>query len=177
MVCSTRLMADVTGLNQSAISRLWRAFNLQPHRVETFKLSSDPLFVSKVREIVGLYMHPPEKALMLCVDETSQMQALERTQPLRPMRPGVCARHGTTTLFRALDAKTGEVIGNCYRRHRAVEFLKFLRVIDASVPGDLDVHLILDNYSTHKTSRCGAGWRGIRASTCTSRRRTPRESA
>jgi len=155
---STRSMADATGLSQSSISRIWRAFNLQPHRVETFKLSSDPLFVSKVRDIVGLYMDPPEKALVLCVDEKSQMQALERTQPLLPLRPGVCerrthdyVRHGTTTLFAALDARTGEVIGKCYRRHRAAEFLKFLNVIDGSVPDDLDVHLILDNYSTHKT--------------------------
>lgn len=155
---STRSMADATGLSQSAISRIWRAFNLQPHRLETFKLSSDAEFVPKVRDIVGLYMDPPDKALVLCVDEKSQMQALERTQPLLPLRPGVAerrthdyVRHGTTTLFAALDAKTGEVIGKCYRRHRATEFVKFLRVIDGSVPEDLDVHLILDNYSTHKT--------------------------
>jgi transposase len=155
---STRSMADATGLSQSSISRIWRAFNLQPHRFETFKLSNDPLFVSKVRDIVGLYMDPPEKAMVLCVDEKSQMQALERTQPLLPLRPGIAerqthdyVRHGTTTLFAALDAKTGDVIGRCYRRHRATEFIKFLRVIDDSVPEDLDVHLILDNYSTHKT--------------------------
>lgn len=155
---STRSMADVTGLSQSAISRIWRAFSLQPHRMKTFKLSNDPLFVSKVRDIVGLYMNPPDKALVLCVDEKSQIQALERTQPLLPLRPGLPAcrthdyvRHGTTTLFAALDAKTGKVIGKCYRRHRAAEFVKFLRVIDESVPMALDVHLILDNYSTHKT--------------------------
>lgn len=155
---STRSMADATGLSQSSISRIWRAFSLQPHRLETFKLSNDPLFVAKVRDIVGLYMDPPDKALVLCVDEKSQMQALERTQPLLPMSPGLPAcrthdyvRHGTTTLFAALDAKTGKVIGKCYRRHRATEFLKFLRVIDDSVPSKLDVHLILDNYSTHKT--------------------------
>jgi transposase len=155
---STRSMAEATGLSQSTISRIWRAFSLQPHRVETFKLSNDPLFVSKVRDIVGLYMDPPDKALVLCVDEKSQMQALERTQPLLPMRPGVAerrthdyVRHGTTTLFAALDAKTGEVIGRCYRRHRATEFIKFLRVIDVAVPKELDVHLILDNYNTHKT--------------------------
>jgi len=155
---STRSMADATGLSQSSISRIWRAFNLQPHRVETFKLSNDPLFVSKVRDIVGLYMDPPDKALVLCVDEKSQMQALERTQPLLPLRPGVAerrthdyVRHGTTTLFAALDAKTGEVIGKCFRRHRGEEFIRFLRLIDESVPGKLDVHLILDNYSTHKT--------------------------
>ena len=155
---STRSMAEATGLSQSAISRIWRAFSLQPHRMETFKLSNDPLFVSKVRDIVGLYMDPPDKALVLCVDEKSQIQALERTQPLLPLRPGLPAcrthdyvRHGTTTLFAALDAKTGKVIGTCYRRHRATEFVKFLRVIDESVPAKLDVHLILDNYSTHKT--------------------------
>ncbi len=155
---STRSMAEATGLSQSSISRIWRAFSLQPHRLGTFKLSNDPLFVSKVRDIVGLYMNPPDEALVLCVDEKSQMQALERTQPLLPLRPGLPAcrthdyiRHGTTTLFAALDAKTGKVIGKCYRRHRATEFLKFLRVIDDSVPTKLDVHLILDNYSTHKT--------------------------
>lgn len=155
---ATRSMAEVTGLSQSSISRIWRAFNLQPHRIDTFKLSSDPLFVSKVRDIVGLYMDPPDKALVLCVDEKSQMQALERTQPLLPMRPGSAAgrthdyvRHGTTTLFAALDARAGKIIGTCYRRHRATEFLKFLRVIDASVSAELDVHLVLDNYCTHKT--------------------------
>lgn len=155
---STRSMADATGLSQSTIARIWRAFSLQPHRIETFKLSNDPLFVSKVRDIVGLYMDPPDKALVLCVDEKSQIQALERTQPLLPMRPGLPAcrthdyiRHGTTTLFAALDAKNGHVIGKCYRRHRATEFLKFLCVIDESVPEDLDVHVILDNYATHKT--------------------------
>lgn len=155
---STRSMADAAGLSQSAISRIWRAFSLQPHRMETFKLSNDPLFVSKVRDIVGLYIDPPDNALVLCVDEKSQIQALERTQPLLPLRPGLPAcrthdyvRHGTTTLFAALNAKTGKIIGKCYRRHRAVEFVKFLRVIDESVPMTLDVHLILDNYSTHKT--------------------------
>ncbi|MCA9284769.1 MAG: IS630 family transposase [Phycisphaerales bacterium] len=155
---STRSMAARTGLSQSTISRIWRAFVLQPHRVETFKLSNDPLFVSKVRDIVGLYMHPPDKAMVLCVDEKSQMQALERTQPLLPMGPGAAerrthdyVRHGTTTLFAALDAATGRVIGKCYRRHRATEFVRFLRVIDGSVPAALDVHLVIDNYSTHKT--------------------------
>lgn len=155
---ATRSMAEATGLSQSSISRIWRAFSLQPHRLETFKLSNDPLFVSKVRDIVGLYLNPPDKALVLCVDEKSQIQALERTQPLLPLRPGLPAcrthdyvRHGTTTLFAALDAKTGQVIGKCYRRHRSTEFRKFLRVIDDSVPAKLDVHLILDNYSTHKT--------------------------
>ena len=161
---STRSMAEATGLSQSSVSRIWRAFSLQPHRLDTFKLSNDPLFVSKVRDIAGLYLDPPDKALVLCVDEKSQMQALERTQPLLPMRPGLPAcrthdyvRHGTTTLFAALDAKTGKVIGKCYRRHRAKEFLKFLRVIEESVPADLDVHLILDNYGTHKTPKV-RGW-------------------
>ena len=149
---STRSMAEATGISKSSINRIWRAFSLQPHRVDTFKLSNDPLFVSKVRDIVGLYMDPPDKALVLCVDEKSQMQALERTQPLLPLRPGVTAkrthdyvRHGTTTLFAALDAKTGKVIGKCYRRHRATEFVKFLRVIDESVPKKLDVHLHYHN--------------------------------
>lgn len=156
---SSRLMADATGLSQSSVSRIWRAFSLQPHRIDTFKLSNDPLFVSKVRDIVGLYMSPPDNALVLCVDEKSQMQALERTQPLLPLRPGLPAcrthdyvRHGTTTLFAALDVATGNVIGKCYRRHRSKEFVKFLRLIDESVPKELDVHLILDNYSTHKTA-------------------------
>ena len=178
---STRSLANATGLSQSSISRIWRAFSLQPHRIETFKLSNDPLFVSKVRDIVGLYIDPPDKALVLCVDEKSQMQALERTQPLLPLRPGLPAcrthdyvRHGTTTLFAALDAKTGRIIGKCYRRHRATEFLKFLRVIDDSVPAELDVHLILDNYSTHKTPAVRR-WL-IPASTCTTRQRTPRGS-
>jgi transposase len=156
---TTRSMADATGMSQSAISRIWRAFSLQPHRSETFKLSNDPLFVDKVRDIVGLYIDPPDKAVVLCVDEKSQIQALERTQPLLPMRPGVperrshdYVRHGTTTLFAALDAATGRVIGKCFRKHRAVEFLKFLKLIEESVPPELDVHLILDNYSTHKTA-------------------------
>jgi transposase len=156
---STRSMAAKAGLSQSAISRIWRAFALQPHRTETFKLSNDPLFVEKVRDIVGLYLDPPDKALVLCVDEKSQIQALDRTQPLLPMRPGQAerrshdyVRHGTTTLFAALDVKTGRVVGECYRRHRATEFRRFLDRIDAAVPVDLDVHLILDNYTTHKTA-------------------------
>ena len=155
---STRSMAEEVGLSQTAISRIWRAFSLQPHRTETFKLSNDPLFVDKVRDIVGLYMDPPDKALVLCVDEKSQIQALDRTQPLLPMRPGQAerrthdyVRHGTTTLFAALDVASGHVIGRCYRKHRAIEFKKFLQRIDEAVPADLDVHLILDNYSTHKT--------------------------
>jgi transposase len=155
---STRSMAQAAGLSQSAISRIWRAFALQPHRTETFKLSKDPLFVEKVRDIVGLYLNPPDKALVLCVDEKSQVQALDRTQPVLPMRPGQVerrthdyTRYGTTSLFAALDMKSGTVIGECYRQHRAREFRKFLDVIDGAVPEDLAVHLILDNYATHKT--------------------------
>ena len=156
---STRAMAKASGLSQTAISRIWRAFALQPHRTETFKLSSDPYFIEKVRDVVGLYLSPPEKAVVLCVDEKSQIQALDRTQPLLPMRPGQAerrthdyARHGTTSLFAALSLATGEVIGKCYRRHRSAEFRRFLDVIDKNVPKDLNVHLILDNYSTHKTA-------------------------
>jgi transposase len=157
---STRSMAKATGLSQSTISRIWRAFALQPHRSETFKLSSDPLFVEKVRDVVGLYLNPPEKALVLAVDEKSQIQALDRSQPLLPMRPGQperrthdYVRHGTTSLFAALDVASGRVIGQLYRRHRSIEFQKFLETIDANVPRSLDVHLILDNYGTHKTPR------------------------
>ena len=155
---SLRSMARAVGHAPSTIHRIWQAFGLQPHRSETFKLSSDPFFVEKVRDIVGLYMAPPERALVLCVDEKSQIQALDRTQPLLPMRPGQAerrshdyTRHGTTTLFAALDVATGAVIGRCFARHRAKEFLKFLRTIEADVPADLDVHLVMDNYATHKT--------------------------
>lgn len=154
---STRSMAAKAGLSQTAISRIWRAFALQPHRAETFKLSKDPLFVEKVRDIVGLYLDPPDKALVLCVDEKSQIQALDRTQPLLPMRPGQVerrthdyVRHGTTSLFAALEVKSGKIIGECHRRHRTIEFRRFLDRIDAEVPTELDVHLILDNYGTHK---------------------------
>ncbi len=155
---STRSMAQRAGMSQSAVSRIWRAFALQPHRSETFKLSHDPLFIEKVRDIVGLYLNPPQKALVLAVDEKSQIQALDRTQPLLPMRPGQIERrthdymrHGTTSLFAALEVKTGKVLGQCQRRHRSVEFRTFLRRIAANVPEDLDVHLIMDNYGTHKT--------------------------
>jgi transposase len=155
---STRSLAQASGLSRSTIHRIWRAFGLQPHRVETWKLSKDPLFVEKVRDIVGLYMNPPDRALVLCVDEKSQIQALDRTQPLLPMRPGQperrthdYVRHGTTSLFAALDIRTGEVIGECHRRHRAIEFRQFLGTVEAAVPKDLDVHLVLDNYATHKT--------------------------
>jgi len=155
---STRSMARSTGLSQTAVSRIWRAFGLQPHRQETFKLSTDPLFVEKVRDIVGLYLAPPLKAMVLCVDEKSQIQALDRTQPILPLAPGIperrthdYMRHGTTTLFAALDIATGEVIGELHRRHRSAEFLQFLRTIEANVPAQLDIHLVMDNYGTHKT--------------------------
>jgi transposase len=155
---STRLLAAKLGVSQSTVSRAWRAFGLQPHRVETFKLSTDPLFIDKVRDIVGLYLNPPTKAMVLCVDEKSQIQALDRTQPLLPLAPGVAERrthdykrHGTTSLFAALDLASGRVIGELHRRHRSKEFLTFLRTIEANVPATLDVHLILDNYGTHKT--------------------------
>lgn len=155
---STRSLARVCGLSRASVHRIWRAFALQPHRAETFKLSKDPLFIEKVRDIVGLYLAPPARALVLCVDEKSQIQALDRTQPMLPMRPGQIERrthdykrHGTTSLFAALDVKTGKVIGECHRRHRATEFRKFLDTIDAVTPAALELHLILDNYGTHKT--------------------------
>jgi len=154
---STRTIAQASGMSQSAISRIWRAFSLQPHRVETFKLSTDPFFVEKVRDIVGLYLNPPERALVLCVDEKSQVQALDRTRPVLPLRPGVPARqthdyirNGTTSLFAALDVATGKVIGSCHRRHRHQEFLRFLERIDEAIPEPLEIHLVMDNYGTHK---------------------------
>jgi transposase len=159
---STRKMAAVTGLNQTAVSKIWRAFGLQPHRVEHWKLSKDPLFVEKVRDVVGLYLDPPERAIVLCVDEKSQIQALDRTAPTLPMLPCTPARathdykrSGTSTLFAALEVATGKVIGSLHARHRAVEFKKFLHTIDAEVPAELEVHLILDNYATHKTPAIG----------------------
>jgi transposase len=155
---STRALAKHLAVSQSTVSRVWRAFGLQPHRQETFKLSADPLFIEKVRDIVGLYLDPPVKAMVLCVDEKSQIQALDRTQPILPMAPGLperrthdYMRHGTTSLFAALDVATGRVIGQLHRRHRSGEFLQFLRTIDAQVPAELDVHLVMDNYGTHKT--------------------------
>ena len=155
---STRLLARHCGMSQSAVSRIWRAFAWQPHRSETFQLSRDPLFIEKVRDIVGRYLNPPERALVLGVAEKAQIQALDRMQPLLPMRPGQIERrthdyerHGTTSLFAALEIASGRVIGECHRRHRAVEFRQFLDTVDASTPAELDVHLILDNYSTHKT--------------------------
>src|SRR5919108_533720 len=155
---STRAMAKATGHSHMTISRMWHAFGLQPHRSETFKLSPDPLLVPKVRDIVGLYIHPPQHAVVLCVDEKSQIQALDRTAPLLPLRPGQAERrthdyqrHGTTSLFAALDAKSGKVLGQTHRRHRSIEFRKFLDRIEASVPRDQEVHIIMDNYGTHKT--------------------------
>ena len=156
---STRSMAQRSGLGKSTVNRIWRAFGLQPHRTETFKLSTDPLFIEKVRDIVGLYLNPPDRALVLCVDEKTQIQALDRTRPLLPMRPGQVerrthdyVRHGTTSLFAALDAQTGKVLGQCHRRHRSIEFRKFLDTIDSAIPPTVTVHLILDNYGTHKTA-------------------------
>jgi transposase len=155
---STRSMADATGMSQSAVSRIWRAFGLKPHLVETFKLSPDPLFVEKVRDVVGLYINPPEGALVLCVDEKSQIQALDRTAPVLPRRPGLPERRthdyvrgGTTNLYAALDVASGRVIADMTERHRAQEFRRFLNLINRSVPEELDVHLVVDNVSTHKT--------------------------
>lgn len=157
-------MAAATGISHSSVQRIWKAFGLQPHRVETFELSTDPQFVEKVRDIVGLYMSPPENAVVLCVDEKSQCQALDRTQPLLPIAPGQVERrthdyerHGTTSLFAALFAKTGVVIGECHRRHRQQEFVKFLHTVDevikATEPEGTQVHIVMDNYATHKTPR------------------------
>jgi transposase len=156
---STRGLAKATGLSRMTISRIWHAFGLQPHRTETFKLSPDPQLIEKVRDIVGLYMNPPDHALVFCVDEKSQIQALDRTQPLLPLRPGQLERgthdykrHGTTSLFAALELKTSRVIGQLQRRHRSREFREFLDVIEAQVPAELEVHIIADNYGTHKTA-------------------------
>jgi transposase len=157
---SSRLMAAKTGLSQTAIVRIWHAFGLQPHRVENFKFSKDPQFVEKVRDIAGLYLNPPDRAIVLCVDEKSQVQALNRTQPILPLAPGVPTRqshdyerHGVTSLFAALDVASGIAISNCYRRHRHQEFLRFLNEIDANLPRGFDVHLVMDNYGTHKVSK------------------------
>lgn len=154
---STRSMARAAGMSQTAVSRIWRAFGLKPHVAETFKLSTDPLFVDKVRDVVGLYMSPPANALVLCVDEKPQIQATDRTAPVLPMTPGVAerqthdyARHGTTDLFAALDVHSGRVVGECRDRHRSVDFCAFLDTVEASVPAELDVHVVLDNASTHK---------------------------
>jgi transposase len=154
---STRSMASKVGLSKDTVARIWRAFGLKPHRSTTFQISTDPFFIEKVRDVVGLYMDPPDNALVLSVDEKSQIQALNRTQPVLPMRPGQLEsgtpeyeRNGTTTLFAALDVATGHVIGRCYKRHRTKEFVSFLRTIERTVDKSLDVHLVLDNYATHK---------------------------
>ncbi len=156
---STRGLAKQTGLSGMTINRIWRAFGLQPHRSGTFKLSPDPLLIDKVRDIVGLYMNPPDHALVFCVDEKSQIQALDRTQPMLPMRPGQLERrthdykrNGTTSLFAALELNSNRVIGQLHRRHRSQEFRKFLDAIEANVPADIDVHIVMDNYGTHKTA-------------------------
>jgi transposase len=155
---STRTMAQRCGLSRQAVSRIWRAFGLKPHRSQTFTLSTDPLFVEKVRDVVGLYLDPPVNALVLCVDEKTQVQALERSQPVLPMRPGRPERqthdyyrHGTLALFAALNVASGQIISATKAKHRTKEFLNFLRQIEREAPGDLDVHVILDNYATHKT--------------------------
>jgi transposase len=162
---STRSMAKASGLTQNAIVRIWQAFGLKPHLQENFKLSTDPFFVEKVRDIVGLYLNQPERtrAIVLCVDEKSQIQALDRSQPILPLRPGQVERrthdyfrHGTTSLFAALDIATGKIIGRCHARHRHLQFLRFLKQIDETVPENLDVHLVLDNYGTHKTPKVAA---------------------
>ncbi|MEQ1841439.1 MAG: IS630 family transposase [Verrucomicrobiales bacterium] len=155
---SVRKMADCAGVSRDTVSRIWKAFGLQPHRTETFRLSTDPFFIEKVRDVVGLYMSPPENALVLCVDEKSQIQALERSQPVLPMQTGFPERrshdyyrHGTTSLFAALDVKTGQVYGQCQPSHTHKEFLTFLRKIEREVPSELEIHAVLDNYATHKT--------------------------
>ena len=157
---SVRTMAEKTDISKSTVQRIWHTFGLQPHRQKHFKLSTDPFFVEKVRDITGLYLNPPDKAMVLCVDEKSQIQALERTQPMLPMGLGYLegvshdyVRHGTATLFAALDIATGKVLTQNKRRHRHQEFLQFLRHIDANTPHDLDLHLIIDNYCTHKHAK------------------------
>ena len=170
-------MAGEVGLTQTAVHRIWQAFGLQPHRQETWKLSKDPLFVEKVRDVVGLYLDPPERAVVLCVDEKSQIQALDRTAPILPMLPGTperathdYKRSGTSSLYAALDLATGKVIGSLHSRHRAIEFKKFLQTLDREVPAELDVHLVLDNASTHKTPAIQKWLPPTRASSCTSPR-------
>ena len=160
---STRSMAGAQGLSEASVRRIWRQHNLKPHLIETFKLSRDQRFVEKLQDVVGLYLNPPDRALVLCVDEKSQIQALDRTQPLLPLRPGIPARqthdykrHGTTTLFAALSMLDGRVIGDCMPRHRHQEFIRFLKRIDAETPQELDLHLIVDNYGTHKHPRVAA---------------------
>ncbi len=157
---SVRLMAEAQGVSRMTVHRIWKKYNLKPHMVRTFKISNDPKFVEKVKDIVGLYLNPPDKALVLCVDEKSQIQALDRTQPGLPMKKGRAGtmthdykRHGTTTLFAALNILDGKVIGKCMPKHRQEEFLKFLRKINKETPKNLDLHLIVDNYGSHKTPK------------------------
>lgn len=164
---SVRSMAESCGVSKSTVQRIWKVFGLQPHRQRHFKLSSDPFFVEKVRDIVGLYLDPPDKALVLCVDEKSQIQALERTQPLLPLGLGYVdgvthdyRRHGTTTLFAALDVASGQVLSQCRKRHRHQEYLEFLKHVEQNVPPELDVHVVVDNYATHKHARVRR-WLGL----------------
>ena len=173
---STRGMARATGLSQTAISRIWRAFGLQPHRAQTFKLSRDPQFVAKVKDVVGLYLNPPERAVVLCVDEKSQIQALDRTAPILPIRPGIpekqthdYVRHGTTTLFAALEVATGRVTDACYPRHRNEEFLAFLKQVAKAYPRR-QLHIVVDNYATTSTTTSPDGWARTSESRCISRR-------
>jgi len=154
---SCRLMAQQQGVSKSTISNLWRSHNLKPHRVKRFKLSRDPKFLEKLTDVVGLYLNPPQQAIVLCVDEKSQIQALNRTQPGLPLKPGRCGtmthdykRHGTTTLFAALEIAQGKVVGHCQQRHRNQEFLKFLTTLDQEFPGPVPLHLVMDNYGSHK---------------------------
>ena len=156
---SVRVLARKLGVARMLVQRVWQRYDIQPHRVEKFKISNDPRFEDKVRDVVGLYLHPPDRALVLCVDEKSQIQALDRTAPILPLRPGLperqthdYRRHGTTTLFAAFNILNGKVIGSCLPRHRGKEFITFLRCLERQVPEDLEVHLILDNYSTHKSA-------------------------
>ena len=174
-------MAGRSGRSPSTIGRIWRKFDLKPHLQDSFKLSTDPFFVEKVVDVVGLYHNPPEKAVVLCVDEKSQIQALDRSQPVLPMMPGMPGRrthdylrHGITSLFAAFNIADGTVISELHRRHRAIEFKKFLTAIDKAVPTGLDVHLICDNYATHNTPRSGPGWPGGPSSTSTSPPPAPR---
>jgi len=173
-------MAQRSGLSKSSIGRIWRAFELKPHRADSFKLSNDPLFVDKVFDVVGLYLNPPEAAVVLCVDEKSQVQALARSQPAFPMMPGMpekrthdYVRHGTTSLFAAFNTADGSVISSMHRRHRTIEFKKFLTKIDTEVPDHLDVHLVCDNYGTHKSPAIKTWLAATRGSTCTTPRPTP----
>ena len=180
---STRSMAAETGLTADAVMRIWHAFGLQPHRQETWKLSKDPQFIEKVHDICGLYLNPPERAVVLAVDEKSQIQALDRTAPTLPMLPGTperathdYQRHGTTSLYAALNVQSGEIIGALHQRHRALEFLKFLRTVDAAVPDHLGVHLVLTTPPATRPPRSGGGWLSTRGSCCTSPRPAARGS-